>query len=208
MVEAEKSEASKGDHLAMPYFLRHQLMGAAAVIGLLGALVAFVGFAQDGGDVTPSGLEATETLEATEAPEATESPEATETPEPTEGQQPLETPDGDDDASVPPDSPACAGDLDHPNPQDTDGDGDGCRVVDTADGPKNLPDPAADAIEGNPGTIGQGDGHGPPDGVPQGPPDGVPQGPPDGVPQGPPDGVPQGPPDGVPQGPPPWHQPD
>ena len=104
--------------------------------------------------------------------------------------------DGDDehDAGVPPESPAC---VIH-----------GCREVETEDGTKNLPSPAADAIEGDPGQ-------GPPDEVPVGPPDGVgpdddgePHGPPDWAP-GPPDGVPghdqshAGLPDWVP-GPPPW----
>jgi hypothetical protein len=99
---------------------------------------------------------------------------------------------------VPLDSPACAGDLAHPNPHDTDGDGDGCRQVATEDGMKNLPDPAADAHEGNPGRIGRGDdddgidGHedcglGPPEGRPR---DGRPDGDP---PYGPPTDVPLGP---------------
>jgi hypothetical protein len=48
---------------------------------------------------------------------------------------------------VPLDSPACAGDPATPNPHDTDGDGDGCREVETEDGMKNLPDPAADGID-------------------------------------------------------------
>jgi len=89
---------------------------------------------------------------------------------------------------VPTDSPACAGTVATPNPHDTDGDGDGCREVDT----KNLPDPAADAHEGNPGLIGQGHdgddcGLGPPDGRPR---DGRPDGDP---PYGPPTDVPLGP---------------
>ena len=93
---------------------------------------------------------------------------------------------------VPLDSPACAGDPATPNPHDTDGDGDGCREVETEDGMKNLPDPAADAHEGNPGLIGQGHdgddcGLGPPDGRPrEGRPDGdPPYGPPTDVPLGP-----------------------
>lgn len=106
-------------------------------------------------DATP-----TEDVEATSDPteDAETTPEPTAGPDDAEGdhgldaeatEQPAEATPG-----VPLDSPACVGDEQHPNPHDTDGDFDGCRVVQTDDGPKNLPDPAADAQEGNPGNIG------------------------------------------------------
>jgi hypothetical protein len=79
------------------------------------------------------------------------------------------------------DSPACAGTEADPNPHDTDTDRDfeGCREVETDEGMKNLPDPAADAEEDNPGIIGEGhdgddDDVGPPADVPPGPPEGDP----------------------------------
>ena len=146
----------------------------------LGGLLTVVVFAAPDSTPTPgpSGLDATatpgatEALEPTETPEATEALDPTETPDPAETPQPTDEPDGDDNRGVPEDSPACAGDLDHPNPHDTDGDGDGCRIVETEDGMKNLPDPAADAHEGHPGDIG--DQHRPPHSQTPGPPDGDP----------------------------------
>jgi hypothetical protein len=120
---------------------------------------------------------------------------------------------GEGDPGVPLDSPACAGTMEDPNPHDTDGDGDGCREVETPDGMKNLPDPAADAHEGNPGNIGRGDenGNGPPDPLPGGPPEGAPFG--DDQQEvedtdngGPPNGIP-GRPEGLPNVPPASNQP-
>jgi hypothetical protein len=111
--------------------------------------------------------------------------EGTETPEDAETVDSLETLDA---VGVATESPACSGTEADPNPHNTDSDFDGCRDVDG----KNLPDPAADAHEGNPGLIGQGHdgdncGLGPPDGRPR---DGRPDGDP---PYGPPTDVPLGP---------------
>lgn len=139
---------------------------------LLSSLVAAgVMAASDQAGPRPGGVELIETPEASETAEPTEAQEPTETEEPTEPSDAAETPEagetlGDNEQSgVSPDSPACAGDLDHPNPHDTDGDGEGCREVQMPDGTvKNLPDPAADAHEGNPGIIGH--GHGRPTGEP------------------------------------------
>jgi len=164
------------------------VLGCALLAALLGA----VAWAAPGGlsPVGSAGAEATvtgthtpvdhETPEATEI-EGTETEEAStpdgETPEAAETEQPEDN----GDVGVPLDSPACAGDLEHPNPHDTDGDGDGCREVETDDGTINLPDPAADAHEG-PGHIGDlhrngnnGNGNGPPAHAhTPGPPDGDP----------------------------------
>lgn len=148
----------------MSGFARNVTIVVAAVAVLAGLLAA-VAWASPGGSSGngPAGVEAT--LVPTQTPDATGTPEATatgeaQTPEATETEEPEETPDG--EQGVPLDSPACAGDLEHPNPHDTDGDGDGCREVETDDGLKNLPDPAADAHEGDPGHIG--DLHGNDDG--------------------------------------------
>ena len=149
-------------------------IGAVAAL-LLGALVTVAVFAEPGGDPPggPSGAEPTATGEATATP-TPEGTDATPTDEPvaTGTPEPAETPDANEAMGVPLDSPACAGDLDHPNPHDTDGDGDGCRPVETEDGEMNLPDPAADAHDGNPGDIG--DEHRPPHAGTPGPPEGDP----------------------------------
>jgi hypothetical protein len=144
---------------------------------LLAAAVVFAGYFAVGAiaapSVTPwpdlpgSGHQAVvqqgEHFDATETPEI-ETPGPTQTPdEVDEANTPEDNQEVDAEATdqpaeatpgVPLDSPACAGDEQHPNPHDTDGDSDGCRVVQTDHGPKNLPDPAADAQEGNTGNIG------------------------------------------------------
>jgi len=151
----------------MPEFVRSKLIVILAAAGLLGGVVAAAALAAPDSSPGPSpaGLDGTETVTVT----ATETVEATETPEANETVDPQQTPDG--VRGVPTDSPACAGTEEDPNPHDTDGDladgdFDGCREVDG----KNLPEPAADAQEGNPGLIGQGDEHGNPQGPPEGDP--------------------------------------
>jgi len=148
--------------------LKGKAIGAVSALLLAGLVTAAV-FAAPGDEPTPSpaGEEptATDVLDPTETPDGAD---PTETPEPDITVEPLEH-DGD---GVPLDSPACQGDLEDPNPHDTDGDGDGCREVETDDGTKNLPDPAADAHEGHPGDIG--DQHRPPHAGTPGPPDGDP----------------------------------
>ena len=130
---------------------------------LLSSLVAAgVMAASDQGGPRLSGLELTETPAASEPVELAETQEPTETDDPAEPVEAAGTPGDNGEPGVPLDSPACAGDLEHPNPHDTDGDGDGCREIRLPDGTvKNLPDPAADAHEGNPGHIGDlhGNGH-------------------------------------------------
>jgi hypothetical protein len=149
----------------MPRFIHTKVAIVVAASALLAGLLAAVAWAAPGGSGSPSpaGLDGTATGTSTEelggahTPEATET-ERVETPEATEIQEPQDAPD--DHLGVPLDSPACAGDLQHPNPHDTDGDGDGCREVETDDGIKNLPDPAADAQQGTPGHIGDLHGNG------------------------------------------------
>jgi hypothetical protein len=149
--------------LSMTGFLQRRITLVVLGCALLAALLGAVAWAAPGG-LSPggsAGAEATETgthtddetpepteIEGTETEEAS-TPEAG-TPEAIETEQP----EHNGDVGVPLDSPACAGDLEHPSPHDTDGDGDGCREVATDDGTINLPDPAADAHEGDPGHIG------------------------------------------------------
>ena len=149
-------------------YLKSKTLVVLAGVALLAALVGAVAFAAPGGGPAggPGGVDPTETIEPTDLPDPTDLPEPTETPEPDEL-----GPDA-AGAGVPADSPACAGDLEQPNPHDTDGDGDGCRPVETGDGEKNLPDPAADAHEGTPGRIGE--LHRPPHSMTPGPPEGDP----------------------------------
>ena len=120
-----------------------------------------------GGAVVQQDEEVDETPELDETPEADETPDVDETPEADETPDAAETPELDVEVEeatpgVPLDSPACAGTVEDSNPHDTDGDGDGCREVDG----KNLPDPAADAQQGNPGIIGEQHGHGHPTATP------------------------------------------
>jgi hypothetical protein len=153
----------------MPEFVRSKLIVIFAAAGLLGGIVAAAALAAPDSPPGPgpAGLDGTETATATatETVEATDTPEATETPEEadTEGEH-------DDGLGVPLDSPACAGDEEHPNPHDTDGDFDGCREVEG----KNLPDPAADAQSGTPGPGHIGDLHRPEHSLTPGPPEGDP----------------------------------
>ena len=145
---------------------------AAFVVTVLVGSAAVAVFAGPGAGPTGEPGDPTATAEATDTIEPTETAEPTDELDPAATPDPTGTPDSNGDAGVPLDSPACTGDLDHPNPHDTDGDGDGCRIVETEDGMKNLPDPAADAHEGMPGEIG--DQHRPPHSQTPGPPEGDP----------------------------------
>lgn len=135
----------------------------------------------EGTDVELPGDGADETGDADETDDVDEPQDDAEVPQ-DEGDIEQEH---EDVQGVPTDSPACAGTEADPNPHDTDTDRDGagCREVETEDGMKNLPDPAADAQGDDPGIIGEGhdgdDDVGPPADVPPGPPDGRPVGPPE-----------------------------
>ncbi len=103
----------------MSEFIHKRTTVVIAGLALLAALLAAVAWAAPGDSDGPgtAGVDGTATVTATETGEATETAEATETeeagtPEATETEEPEGTPDN--DVGVPLDSPACAGDLEHP----------------------------------------------------------------------------------------------